>query len=84
MVRQRQQYLGEEIWAARCFCAYIVYRLYTPHPIAVNPFLSVLENSLPDKEPQTAPATGPEIIFGNVLDLIISDRGEQVPVHPRN
>jgi len=65
-----------DFWTARCFCAYIVYKLYTPHPVALNPFRSVLEASVVSPEKVTK---GPiSKIYNDALDLILSDRGAEV------
>ncbi|KAF9514399.1 hypothetical protein BS47DRAFT_1485122 [Hydnum rufescens UP504] len=70
----------QERWARRIFCAYIIYALYLPHSISINPFTSSLEeitSEISQSIPGTEDAEERALMWslGICLQSILQDRG---------
>jgi hypothetical protein len=73
----------QERWARRIFCAYIIYALYFPHSISINPFTSSLEeitSEISQSIPGTEDAEERALMWslGICLQSILQDRGSLV------
>ena len=62
----------------RVFSAYTLYRLYAPHPLAVNPFASVFQEAIDRLPPPEATESLPERFLWQYLDCIVRGEGAKV------